>query len=188
MATMATRMVTSTSMPDMQLAMMEMDWQEREDTDISSSICDDCLSPSSTTSSIGTMKRLFDESRDTDSEAEMDCKETKASSSLELRRKKLKSRCAMVMESLSREIRLVEILEEVRTEIQARRDMSEKARRVFKSEGRNLLVVLLALKWKSTALKEEMEVEDMAYNARLKSHIYLKNQVLEAMQNHEQVC
>jgi hypothetical protein len=64
--------------------------------------------------------------------------------------------------------------------------MAQKARRVFKSEGRNLLVVLLALKWKSIALREEMEVEDMAYNARLKSHIYLKNQVLEAMNNHHQ--
>jgi hypothetical protein len=165
-----------------------MDW-ERNDT--SSDISDDCLSPSSTTSS--SMKRLFDESRDTDSEEvemETEIAETAeagaASPHCDTRHKRLKSRCARVMASLSREIKLVEVLDDVRTEIQARRDMAQKARRVFKSEGRNLLVVLLALKWKSIALREEMEVEDMAYNARLKSHIYLKNQVLEAMNNHHQ--
>jgi len=154
----------------------------------SSEVSNDCSSdcPSSPSSSI---KRLFDESQSTDF---MDCDEQTDDETpvVDDRQKRLKSRCDRVVQSLSREIKLVEVLDGVRNEIQARKDMALKAARVCKSEGKNLLVVLLALKWKNIALNEEMEVEEMAYNARMKSKIYLKNQVIEAMRMHQkqQVC
>merc|ERR1712144_81391 len=82
---------------------------------------------------------------------------------------RLVSRCSRVMDSLAREIKLVETLANIRGDIQARQDLALKSARVHRSEGINMLVVLMAMKWKCTALKQTLDPMSMTHLARLKT-------------------
>merc|ERR1711977_262472 len=97
------------------------------------------------------------------------------------RSSRLVSRCSRVMDSLAREIKLVETLASIRGDIQARQDLALKSARVYRSEGINMLVVLMAMKWKCTALKQTLDPRSMTHLARLKTRIYLDNKVHAAM-------
>jgi len=97
------------------------------------------------------------------------------------RPRELKRRCDRVLASLDREIRLCAALGGVRSHLEARGDLAAKARRVRQCEGNHMLVVLMAMKWQSTALNRKIAPERMADVARVKKHIYLKNQILEAL-------
>ncbi len=97
------------------------------------------------------------------------------------RPRELKRRCDRILASLDREIRLCAALGGVRSHLEARDDLTAKARRVRQCEGSHMLVVLMAMKWQSSALKRKIKPEHMAEVARVKKHIYLKNQILEAL-------
>merc|ERR1711904_625093 len=79
-----------------------------------------------------------------------------------------------VMDSLAREIKLVETLANIRGDIQARQDLALKSARVHRSEGINMLVVLMAM-------KQTLDPRSMTHLARLKTRIYLDNKVHAAM-------
>merc|ERR1711985_91250 len=143
-----------------------------------------CSSSSPSTSTSGTsgtsssscssgMKRSCEDSRSTDSVCMIDSplaikqeEEEEISQKLKMtkvddRSTRLVSRCSRVMDSLAREIKLVETLANIRGDIQARQD--------------------LAMKWKCTALKQTLDPRSMTHLARLKTRIYLDNKVHAAM-------
>merc|ERR1739848_557484 len=154
-----------------------------------------CSSSSPSTSTSGTsgtsssscssgMKRSCEDSRSTDTVCIIDSplaikqEEEEISQKLKMtkvddRSSRLVSRCSRVMDSLAREIKLVETLANIRGDIQARQDLALKSARVHRSEGINMLVVLMAMKWKCTALKQTLDPRSMTRLARLKTRIYL---------------
>merc|ERR1712188_82069 len=148
---------------------------------------------SSSSSCSSGMKRSCEDSRSTDTVCMMDSplaikqeEEEEISHKLKMtkvddRSSRLVSRCSRVMDSLAREIKLVETLANIRGDIQARQDLALKSARVHRSEGINMLVVLMAMKWKSTALKQTLDPRSMTHLARLKTRIYLENKVHAAM-------
>merc|ERR1711985_117992 len=163
-----------------------------------------CSSSSPSTSTSGTsgtsssscssgMKRSCEDSRSTDTVCIIDSplaikqeEEEEISQKLKMtkvddRSSRLVSRCSRVMDSLAREIKLVETLANIRGDIQARQDLALKSARVHRSEGINMLVVLMAMKWKCTALKQTLDPRSMTHLARLKTRIYLDNKVHAAM-------
>merc|ERR1711904_345853 len=163
-----------------------------------------CSSSSPSTSTSGTsgtsssscssgMKRSCEDSRSTDSVCMIDSplaikqeEEEEISQKLKMtkvddRSTRLVSRCSRGMDSLAREIKLVETLANIRGDIQARQDLALKSARVHRSEGINMLVVLMAMKWKCTALKQTLDPRSMTHLARLKTRIYLDNKVHAAM-------
>merc|ERR1739847_111734 len=139
------------------------------------------------------MKRSCEDSRSTDTVCIIDSplaikqeEEEEISQKLKMtkvddRSSRLVSRCSRVMDSLTREIKLVETLANIRGDIQARQDLALKSARVHRSEGINMLVVLMAMKWKCTALKQTLDPRSMTHLARLKTRIYLDNKVHAVM-------
>merc|ERR1712188_180028 len=169
------------------------EYYERMRMTCSSSMSPSTSGTSSSSSCSSGMKRSCEESRSTDTVCMMDSplaikqeEEEEISHKLKMtkvddRSSRLVSRCSRVMDSLAREIKLVETLANIRGDIQARQDLALKSARVHRSEGINMLVVLMAMKWKSTALKQTLDPRSMTHLARLKTRIYLENKVHAAM-------
>merc|ERR1712188_166318 len=149
------------------------EYYERMRMTCSSSMSPSTSGTSSSSSCSSGMKRSCEESRSTDTVCMMDSplaikqeEEEEISHKLKMtkvddRSSRLVSRCSRVMDSLAREIKLVGTLANIRGDIQARQD--------------------LAMKWKSTALKQTLDPRSMTHLARLKTRIYLENKVHAAM-------
>ena len=89
--------------------------------------------------------------------------------------KRLMSRCAAVLRSLQVEMGLKSCLRRTRAALETRRNIAQQCKGLRLSKGLDMLVVLLALKWKSTALRRPLRADTMAQNVRAKTRIYLKN-------------
>merc|ERR1719375_1195701 len=105
-----------------------------------------------------------------------------SSSSRMAPRARLQLRGERVMRNL--ELRVAESLSLAREVKLARQDLALKAKRVCKSKGINMLVVLMALKWKHEALGIPLNPDEMAQTVKARTHVYLRNQVYAAIRKH----
>ncbi|QDZ24426.1 hypothetical protein HOP50_13g69640 [Chloropicon primus] len=145
---------------------------------------DGCCPFHSSTSS-GCHKRSLSESRSSDTAAsEVDSERVASTSSRMAPRVRLHLRCKRVLRNLDLELRVAESLSLAREVKLSRQDLALKAKRVYKSKGINMLVVLMALKWKHEALGLPLNPDEMAQTVKARTHVYLRNQVYAAIREH----
>ena len=94
--------------------------------------------------------------------------------------KRLRSRCAAVVRELELQMNLASCLRRTRETLEARRELAQKSKRLRLSKGLSMLVVLLALKWKSTALREPVLANTAAENVKAKTNVYVRNRAKAA--------
>ena len=94
--------------------------------------------------------------------------------------KRLRSRCAAVVRELELQMNLASCLRRTRETLEARCELAQKSKRLRLSKGLSMLVVLLALKWKSTALREPVLANTAAENVKAKTSVYVRNRAKAA--------
>ena len=126
----------------------------------------------------GVTKRALSDSRSTDVASSAssgattddgDDEDATASSCRGGASKRLRSRCATVVRELELQMNLASCLRRTRETLEARRELAQKSKRLRLSKGLSMLVVLLALKWKSTALREPVLANTAAENVKAKT-------------------
>ena len=139
----------------------------------------------------GVTKRALSDSRSTDcvdsassassgATTDEDDEDATASSCRGGASKRLRSRCATVVRELELQMNLASCLRRTRETLEARRELAQKSKRLRLSKGLSMLVVLLALKWKSTALREPFLANTAAENVKAKTSVYVRNRAKAA--------